>query len=48
MALTNKTWRKYEVTRLFLSGMSQEDISKQLKIAVGTVNNDISEILKVR
>lgn len=46
MALTNKTWRKHEVTRLFLSGMSQEDISKQLKIAVGTVNSDISEILK--
>jgi hypothetical protein len=44
MALLNKTWIKHEVTRLFLSGESQENISKQLNISVGTVNNLVSEI----
>lgn len=46
MTLLNKTWLKQEVTRLFLSGESQENIAVQLNISVGTVNNFIDEIMK--
>lgn len=46
MTLTNKTWLKQEVLRLFLSGKSQESIAVQLNISVGTVNNFVDEIIK--
>lgn len=46
MTLVNKTWLKQEITRLFLSGESQESIAVQLDISVGTVNNFVNEIIK--
>ena len=46
MTLVNKTWLKQEVSRLFISGESQENISNQLNISVGTVNNLVNEIMK--
>ena len=44
--MVNKTWLKQEVLRLFLSGESQENISIELNISVGTVNNFIGEFMK--
>ena len=46
MTLMNKTWLKQEVSRLFLSGESQENIAIQLNISVGTVNSLVNEIMK--
>ena len=46
MTLINKGWLKNEVTRLYLSGNSQENIAKELHISVGIVNNLVNEIIK--
>jgi len=46
MTLTNKSWLKNEVLRLYLSGDSQENIANKLNMSVGTVNNLLSEIVK--
>jgi Bacterial regulatory proteins, luxR family. len=46
MTLTNKSWLKNEILRLFLSGDSQENIANKLNMSVGTVNNLLSEIVK--
>lgn len=46
MTLVNRAWLKQEITRLFLSGESQESIAIQLNISVGTVNNFVDEIVK--
>jgi DNA-binding Lrp family transcriptional regulator len=46
MTLTNKSWLKNEILRLYLSGDSQENIANKLNISVGTVNNLVSEIVK--
>ena len=46
MTLVNKAWLNQEITRLFLSGESQESIAIQLNISVGTVSNIVNEMIK--
>jgi len=45
MDVNNKEWIKREVVRLFLLGLPQEKIAKDVKISVGSVNGIISEAL---
>ena len=46
MTLNDKNWLKNEVTRLYLSGYSQEDIAREVNKSVGTVNALISEAIE--
>jgi predicted transcriptional regulator len=45
MTLQNKSWLKNEISRLYLSGHSQQTIANELNISIGTVNNLVSEII---
>lgn len=45
MTLIDKGWLKNEVTRLYLSANSQENIAKELHISVGIVSNIVNEIM---
>ena len=46
MMLQNLSWLKNEILREFLLGELQENIAKNHKINVGTVNNFVSEFVK--
>lgn len=47
MALKINSWLKNEVLREYLSGEPQEGIANKLNISVGTVNNIVSEFIKL-
>jgi transcriptional regulator with XRE-family HTH domain len=46
MTLNNKNWLKKEVSRLYLSGYSQENIAKEVNISIGMVNALVNEIIE--
>jgi DNA-binding XRE family transcriptional regulator/cell division protein FtsB len=46
MTLNNKEYIKSEITRLFLSGYSQEKISGELNVSEGTISSIVNEIIK--
>ncbi len=45
MTLNKTSWLKGEVSRLYLSGYTQEAIAKEVNISVGTTNSIVNEII---
>ena len=45
MTINNREWLRSNVTRLYLSGVTQEEISKELNVSEGTTNVLIQELI---
>jgi len=46
MTIQNKDWLYNETLRLYLSGMSQEQIAREMHVSEGTINTVIQDLLK--
>jgi DNA-directed RNA polymerase specialized sigma24 family protein len=43
--VSNNEWIKGEIVRLFLLGFSQDKISKEVNVSIGSVNSILNEAL---
>lgn len=46
MSIINNEWTKAETVKIFLLGFTQDKISKELKISIGSVNTILDEALR--